>query len=757
MKKTNYDMGWLFSLNGQTQVPVNLPHDFSIGLGRAPDSRMLDKGGFFLGGNGVYRKTLPRTAQEANHRAVLEIEGAYQLAEVFVNGNLAAANQYGYSSFHAELTPWLHEGDNDIEIRVRNNALPNSRWYSGSGLYRHVWLLTAPGPHIQPWGVFAATPEVSTQQAVVQVQTEVSGAGTLRHTLLDGGIPVATCQAAVEAGTGVQQLTVKSPNLWDVDRPRLYTLRSELLAGGAVDTVETTLGIRSIALDRERGFLLNGRALKLKGGCVHHDCGILGAAAFDRAEERKVLAHKQAGFNAIRCAHNPPSPAFLDACDRHGILVMDEVFDCWHMGKTEYDYHLFFDSHWKKDLAAMVLRDRNHPCIAFWSTGNEIVERFGRSEGYAISAALAAAVREMDDTRLISNALCMGWGESGEPADWAAATADFAAPLDVAGYNYLWRRYEEDLERFPQRFVYGTETIAAEAFESWHATLANPRVIGDCVWTSLDYIGESGIGHAYLPHEDGRTHDLGYPWHLANCGDLDICCRPRAQSYYRQILWGHRTTPWIAVHRPNAQGIKAEHNYWGWGDAHHSWSWPGAEGWTTHVDVYSAADEIELFLNGVSLGRQSAGKAARNTASFQLPYAAGELRAVAWVNGVPAGVDTLATCGQPAAIRLNADRAQLKAVWGDLCYVTAEIVDAAGNLVPYADHEMFLCANGAAELVAIGSNDPVSREPYVGNHRHAHQGTLMAVLRAADAAGMATLTVAADGLKASQLTIPVEA
>ncbi len=757
MKKTSLDLGWRFSLDGGEETEVNLPHDFSIGRSRRPDSRMQDRGGFFQGGNGIYKKTLRLPAELEGVRALLEVEGAYMNAEVYVNGNLAAFHPYGYTSFHVDMTPWLISGcDNELEIRVNNDALPNSRWYSGSGLYRHVWLLTGKEAYIQPWGIFVTTPEVSAERSTLHVETEISGSALLRHTLLDdAGRAVAHAEREAATGKTALELAVKNARLWSVDSPYLYTLRTELLrTGKAADAVDTSVGIRSIGLDSEKGFLLNGMPLKLKSGCVHHDCGILGAASWDAAEERKAAALKAAGFNAVRCAHNPPSPAFLDACDRLGLIVMDEAFDCWRTGKTPYDYHQYFDQYWREDIESMVLRDRNHPCVAFWSTGNEIPERFGKSGGYALARELAACVRALDDTRLVSNALCSAWDQ--DVTDWAAQSEEFAAPLDIVGYNYLWQRYAEDLAKYPDRFIYSTETIAGEAYENWQAVLAHPRVIGDCVWTGIDYIGEAGIGHAYLPDEDSRTHGLGYPWHLANCGDLDICCRPRPQSYYRQILWGHRSSPYIAVHRPNAKGLKPQYNYWGWSDVQRSWSWPGAEGWKTHIDVYSANDEVELFINGRSLGRKPAGKAARNIASFEADYTPGVLRAVAYDHGKPAGEDVVATCGAPSAIRLNADRGTIPAAWGGLTFVTAEIVDAEGHVVPYAGNELLFAVSGAGELLALGTGNPVSEEPYTGQSRRAYEGAVLAALRSCGVAGEIVLTVSAQGLKAAQISIQAD-
>lgn len=751
MKKTNFDLNWQFSLGRFLKKQVNLPHDFSTELPRKADSLMAERGGYFQGGDCEYRKLLPAGL---TGRVVLEVEGAYMNAEVFVNGNLAAMHPYGYTSFNVELTPWLKKnGENELTIHVRNNALPNSRWYSGSGLYRHVWLLTADGPHIAPWGVYVTTPAATVEQAVIRVETEVVGDGLLRQTILDAqGRIAASTESSAESGKVVQELTFSDARLWQPDDPYLYTLRSDLVSGGSVsDTIETAIGIRSIALDRERGFLLNGVSLKLKGGCVHHDCGILGAASWDAAEERKVAAHKAAGFNAIRCAHNPPSPAFLDACDRMGIIVMDEAFDCWRIGKVPYDYHLYFEDWWRRDLDSMVLRDRNHPCIVFWSTGNELPERFGMSGGNELSRQLASAIRALDNTRFISNALTFPYDQVIE--DFAKDSEEFAEPLDVVGYNYMWKRYEEDLAAFPNRFIYGTETYPAEAFENWNTALKNPRVLGDCVWTSMDHIGEAGLGKSILPGESPMYLGAKYPWLLSNCGDLDVLGYPKPQSIYRQILWGHRTEPWIAVHRPNDKGLKTEGSQWGWPDVHHSWSWPGAEGFKTYIDIYCDADETELFINGKSLGRKPAGEATRNIASFETVYEPGYIRAVSYKDGKAVSEDSICTTGAPAAIALEADKPEISADWGGLTFVKATVVDAHGNPVPWASNELFFAVCGAGALLAAGSKDPMSDEPFSGNRHSAFEGSAAAAVRSSGEPGEITLTVSAEGLRTAQITI----
>ncbi len=751
VKRINLDLDWQFSAGRLHHERVNLPHDHSVKMPRKPDSLMAERGGYFQGGECEYRKKLPAGLAG---RVVLEVEGAYMNAEVFVNGNRVAFHPYGYTSFLVELTPWLKPGgDNELAIRISNNAQPNSRWYSGTGLYRHVWLQVADGPHVAPWGVFVTTPVVGTDRAVIHVETEIVGEGLLRHTLLDAhGVVIALHESPAVSGVNVRDVSIADVRLWEPEDPYLYTLRSELVAGGlAADAVETAVGIRSIALDRDRGLLLNDKPLKLKGGCVHHDCGMLGAAAWDAAEERKVLAHKNAGFNMIRCAHNPPSPAFLDACDRHGMIVMDEAFDCWRMGKTPYDYHLYFEDWWRRDIESMVRRDRNHPAIFFWSTGNEVPERFGMSGGNELSAQLAAAVRALDSSRFVTNALTFAYEM--EIEDFAKDSMAFSAPLDVVGYNYMWERYGEDLAAFPERFILGTESYPSAAFDNWKMALDHPRVLGDCVWTSMDNIGEAGLGRSILPGESSLYAGAKYPWLLSNCGDLDMLGLPRPQSLYRQIVWGHRSKPWIAVHRPNGKGLKTEGTPWGWPDVHHSWSWPEAAGMRVFIDVYSAADEVELLVNGISLGRKPAGHANRHVASFETSYEAGCIRAIAYVGGTVTGEDAVSTCGLPYAIRLESDRSEIPAAWGGLAYVTATVVDERGNPVPWARNELHFTVSGAGALLASGTGNPMAEDAFAGNRQRAFNGIAMAAVRSTGKSGQALVTVSAEGLVTQQLAI----
>lgn len=786
MEKINFDRGWTFTpdvtphshYSFKGSITVDLPHDYSIIQKRDPESLSGTANGFFPGGTAVYEKKLFVPNDWKNSRIVLEFEGVYMNSTVHINNQLISRHPYGYTSFHCDLTPHLlYNRDNTIKVTVNNGALPNTRWYSGSGIYRHVWILKAGRVSIAPWGVFFKATEVSAEASLLSVSTKVENTGpdpvivTVKSTLYDrDGKVVATdeCKTGISQESdaeAIQEITLHNPILWSDKNPYLYTLKSEILSSGSIiDSSETKVGIRSISFSAENGFRLNGVKMKLKGGCVHHDCGLLGSAAYDRAEERKVELLKNSGFNAIRCAHNPPSPSFLDACDRLGMLVIDEAFDCWRETKNPNDYGVFFEDWWQRDMSSMVLRDRNHPCIIMWSTGNEIIERDGRSQGYLYSVKLAEFIRSLDNTRAITNALCDLWGDPpamwlsdmygdipGENDYWGVLTEKFTEPLEVVGYNYLLKRYESDGIKYPGRIICGTETFPKDAFEYWSEVERLPYVIGDFVWTSLDYLGEAGIGHVW---HNGEKSFLGtYPWHQAFCGDIDICGFKRPQSYYRDCVWGVSEAPHIAVYKPEFHGKPAEISAWGWPDVVSSWTWPGFEGKPLNIEVYSRSQEVELFCNGLSLGRKQSGKTNRYIASFECIYKPGLLEAVAFDNGMKTSRTILKTAGKPASIRLSPDRAKLGSQSGDLCFVTVELIDGEGNIVHNASNQLFFTVCGDGSLLALGSSDPLSEESYTANTRRPYEGRIMAVVHSSGGKGEIVLTASAEGIPASSLLI----
>ena len=753
------DWQWDKSEAGSWKM-VDLPHDWSIELPRRADNPSGISNGFFEMGAGFYEKDLAVPAAWAGKKVMVEFEGVYMNAEVRLDEHFLTRHPYGYTSFLADLTPYLQPGKTQqLKVRVDNTGQLNSRWYSGSGIYRPAWLIMCEPVHIAHWGVYVTTPEVSAQTALVRAQTSLlnESEGEVEvvvrtRVIRPDGSTAGSAEAAgrVLAGKQAQfsiDVRVSSPQLWSPDSPALYRLESEVHAGDQLlDSQTTSFGIRSLHFSAQKGFLLNGQALKLKGGCVHHDNGVMGSASFPRSEERKVELLKASGYNAIRCAHNPPAPAFLDACDRLGMLVMDEAFDCWRDGKNPHDYHILFDDWWQRDIDSMLLRDRNHPAIVLWSIGNEVLER-DRPEGAGIARMLAARVRSVDPTRPVSSAICGTWAGK----DWSTTDGTFAA-LDVGGYNYQWKNYEPDHARYPERIMAGLESFPIEAFENWEQVQKHSYVLGDFVWTSLDYLGESGIGRVSLDSKEGFLGE--YPWHQANCGDLDLCGFKRPQSYYRDILWEVGTQLYIAVHTPVPEGKTAKITQWGWPDVWPNWNWGGQEGRPFKVEVYSACEEVELFLNGRSLGRQPAGRAERHSASFEVPYQAGELKAVGYNASRACAEEILRTSSAPASLRLTCDRAIILP-GSDLGFVTVEILDADGQVHPSADRVVAFSVSGAGELAAVGSGDPTSQEDYRGGSRSTYHGRCLAVVKSGLEGGEIRLRAEADGLEAADIIIRV--
>ena len=550
-----------------------------------------------VGGTGWYRKHFTLASADAKKLVAVRFDGVYMNADFWINGQLLGNHPYGYTSFEFDLTPYLKPAgqENVLAVRVRNEG-KNSRWYSGSGIYRHTWLTVTDPIHVPTWGVFVTTPEVSKEKAVVKIASEVRNASkanvVVRVRVLDAtGKTVTTTESklrlpANETRPVEQTLEVRSPKLWSPDSPELYSAEVEIVAAGkTVDTVSTPFGIRKIEVDAENGFRLNGQMLKLKGGCMHHDNGPLGSAAIDRAEERRVELMKANGFNAIRTSHNPPSPAFLDACDRLGMLVVDEAFDCWERAKNPQDYHLYFKDWSDRDIASMVRRDRNHPSVVIWSIGNEIPEQF-RAE--ATAKMLREAVLSHDATRPITQAICSDWGNV--IRNWDKLSDPAFLHLDIGGYNYLPDKYESDHARHPERVMMGTESYPKDFFDYWSLVEKHPYVIGDFVWTAMDYFGESGIGHSVLSNEKD-SFLMPWPWFNAWCGDIDVCGFKKPQSYYRDVVW-RRSQIEMAVHTPMPDGVWERVSGWGWPDETRSWNWPGQEGKPLQVAVYSRCDTV---------------------------------------------------------------------------------------------------------------------------------------------------------------------
>ncbi len=776
MHKQSLNQAWRFylgdvhrffrqSIDYSTWRVLDLPHDWSIELDRSPDNPSGVSNGWFAMGRAWYIKEFEAPEAWRGKKVMIEFEGVYMNAEVWLNDNFLGRHPYGYTTFTYDLAPYLKfGGQNKLVVRVDNSGQTNSRWYSGSGIYRPVSLYIGELVHVAHWGVAVTTPEISAEQAVVHIETKLENeSDSAREVVLeshvyapDGGL-LATGEAQLVLQPGRdhvlgQDLRVRKPVLWSPETPALYRLETVVRSSDQpADTETTFFGIRSLAYSAEQGFLLNGKSVLLKGGCVHHDDGVMGAASYPDSEERKVRLLKDSGFNAIRCAHNPPAPSFLDACDRLGMLVIDESFDCWREGKNPFDYHVAFDDWWQRDTASMVMRDRNHPSVVIWSIGNEVLERDGRSNGSALARMQAELVRQLDPTRPVTAAINNVRNSDGRT--WESTDGVFAA-LDIGGYNYLWEKYPADHERKPQRIMMGTESFPLEAYDNWMHVVELPYVIGDFVWTSMDYLGESGIGRVYIETDPERPAFLGeYPWHQAYCGDIDLAGFKRPQSYYRDILWGNGEPLYIAVHTPLPEGPTYKISRWGWPDVAASWTWPGREGQTFQVDIYSAFPSVELFLNGSSLGMKNITSQDKLIATFEVPYEPGELKVVGYEDGRAAAEKSIATVQAPAAIRLAPEKETIQAAPESLVFVIVEVVDENGFVNPNADHPIYFTVKGNGVIAAVGSGNPTSTESYRGNQRRAFHGRCVVVVKSNGEPGEICLRAQADGLDTAEILI----
>ena len=711
--RTLFDSDWQFTRNGKT-INVNLPHDWDIY--EAPDpatGATKEGGGWYPAGKGEYKKQFKVESGEwKNKRVMLHFEGVYQKAEVFVNGQKAGQHAYGYTPFTVDITQYLYKDkrDNEVVVKVDNSEQPNCRWYSGSGIYRHVWLVTKKQRYIDEWSVKVTTPDIHT----VNIKAEV---------VMEDGT-----RKPIEKTIHVEQ-----PRLWSPDDPYLYHTTIE--AEG--DVVPVTYGIRTIEYTAEKGFLLNGKPLKINGACLHHDDGVLGAMAFDAAEIRKVRLMKESGFNLIRTAHNPTTRAFLDACDSLGMLVIGEAFDGWRTAKNPYDYSTLIDSCYQEDIHAMVKRDRNHPSIICWSIGNEVIER---KDIRVVTTArkLKQAILEEDNTRPVTEALC-AWDD-----DWEIYDPHFEV-LDIGGYNYMIHKHKSDHQRDPKRVMWQTESFPRDAFKNWKLVQEYPYIIGDIVWTGLDYLGESGIGRNYYEGERPGEHwrEGGQPdWHGAYCGDVDITGYRKPISIYREMLWKEAydgefpSVLSIAVKEPDGYHGKIHQTAWSVWPTWSSWNWPGWEGKPIDVEVYTKAKEVKLYLNDQLIGTKAVSEDTEYKAVFTVPYEPGVLRAEA--SGM---VILLGTAGEPASLRLTPDRRVITADGQDLSFITVEVVDKYGWPCPDAAIPCEAIVKGEGSLLAFASADLKDREPYTSSKVTTWKGRALLVVRSTEKKGKAQIRI----------------
>lgn len=778
LKRDNlFDSGWKFHRGGAlgAESPkfddskwrsLDLPHDWSIedlpGTNSPFNADAISQvnGGFTTGGTGWYRKTFRITDDLNEKQLIILFEGIYMNSNVWLNGEFLGNHPYGYTSFWYDITKMIKSGkENVLAVEVRNEGV-NSRWYSGSGIYRHVWLSAVSPVHVTTWGTYITTPIVNDREAQINIRTSVANksTGDSEITLVTKIMnPSGQLEAEIktlqkiEAGKTleiIQESNINKPSLWSTDNPALYTAITEVNEKGAqVDVCKTVFGIRSISFDAQNGFLLNGKQLKLKGGCVHHDNGILGSRSYNRAEERRVQLLKANGFNAIRSSHNPPSVAFLDACDRNGMLVIDESFDMWKDEKNPYDYHLYFAGWWKKDIESMVVRDRNHPSVILWSIGNEIPNRH-KPEVVEMAKSLTDCIRSLDPTRPVTSAV----------NDLKPDKDPYFAVLDVGGYNYAsggdhnkTSLYETDHQRVPHRVMAGTESYPLEAFGSWMDVIDHPYVIGDFVWASIDYIGEASIGwRGYF-----QKHNF-FPWNLAYCGDLDICGWKRAQSYYRDALWNKNSLSlWVTPPTPSFEVNPDRESWskWHWADVTDDWNWEGNEGKTMEVTIYSSCPGVELFLNGKSLGKKATNRETRFLAVWQVPYVTGKLKAVGYDGKKQVATAELNSAGKASKIRLTTDRSSINADGQDLCYITVELADEKGVRNPKAENKVTFEIDGPGTIIGVGNANPVSLESFQGSERKAWHGRCLVIVRSDTVPGKITLNASSEGMLTEKIEL----
>jgi len=784
-QRLSMDPGWRFTLGdpaGAEQAGfddrqwrrLDLPHDWSIEGTPRQDAPAGGRGGFFPTGTGWYRKAFRLPAGARGREAWLEFDGVYMNSDVWINGVLLGRRPYGYVSFAYDITAHLVPGVNVVAVRVDHSRQPSSRWYNGSGIYRHVWLTLVDQLHVGHWGTYVTTPTADSAGADVVVRTRVENdgpagrSGTLRSVVLDAaGREVARAETTIALAAGAkfeveQRLRVATPRLWAVESPNLYTLRSEVLEGQRpADVTTTTFGIRTIRYDADRGFLLNGRRVKMNGVNLHHDGGAVGAAVPERVWERRLQTLKAMGANAIRTAHNPPAPEFLDLCDRLGFLVMAEAFDEWTIGKVDEGYHNYFAEWSERDVTDFVQRDRNHPSIVLWSAGNEIGEQ-STPDGAGVLRRLVDLFHREDPTRPVTT------GNDNIYADGTPATLAFLNALDIVGYNYVDRWHErretfaeQDRHDHPEWKMIGTESgNIFQSFDERYSLGNDPAVVrpnytsamiiaerrwkwvalrdyfaGDFMWTGVDYLGESF-----------------WPFKGFASGALDITARPKDAYYLWQSQWTDLPVLHLFPH----------------------WNWPGREGQTIPVLAYTNCSSVELFLDRRSLGEKRLEFPAQGTSggwnryalrlvnptttdlhlTWDVPYEPGVLRAVGRRrDGAACGEDVVRTAGAPVAIRLAADRDTITAEPGDVAHVVFEIVDSAGTVVPTAGDLVRFTVTGGS-ILALDNANLQDHDPYRAEQRRAFNGRGLAMLRAAQP-GVLRLSASTDGLRDASVTIQV--
>ncbi|MCR5850738.1 MAG: DUF4982 domain-containing protein [Bacteroidaceae bacterium] len=833
-RKQSFDEGWRFhrgevvnaeavNFDDSKWREVIVPHDFSMEpvayahdyREQTPEWKNWQVGPFSrlsigdsdtgqtVGGTGWYRKTftlptdggsLDKTLRDKTFR--LRFDGVYNQAEVWVNGRKAAMNVYGYMPFVVELNDILsdkaYRNTNDerqvtVAVKAVNEGM-NSRWYAGSGIFRHVWLETTGRLRLDEWDTYVDASEVNGKNALVKVKAKVlnenaaTASGELKVEILDAEshvVATSLTPSPSPKGEGCM-LTVKSPRLWSVDSPYRYTARISLLddAKSELDAIVIPFGIRTISFSVDKGFLLNGKPMKLRGGCVHHDNGLLGAAAIDRAEVRKVELMKAQGYNAVRTSHNMPTEAFLNACDSLGMLVIDECFDQWEEPKRKDDYSNYFSkekqviidgkpvgigtTNFEYDAALMVRRDRNHPSIIMWSIGNEIAQRSDVPRGKELAEAIVRVIKREDTTRPTTFAVCEFWDRQAQKFTWEKDSYRAFENVEVGGYNYGLQYYESDHEKFPERIMYGSESFPNAVAANWNTIEKHPYILGDFVWTAMDYIGEAGISHVVERSDRGWIQNLAWPWFNAWCGDIDLIGQKKPQSYYRDVVWGERQIA-MAVRPSVTDGEYEDALGWCWTAEENHWDWGGYlpvdirpekydnaslrgvvhnvnghRSDSLRVNVYTRESRVRLSINGRVIGEQDVNPD-NYTATFRVAYEPGELKAEV-VRGKKAEV-VFRTSGAPAAIQFESAGKVISASHNDLAYVNIKVVDSDGNLCPTAEIPLDIKTSGARHIAIAGTGHPYDLRSFRSLNPTTFRGQALLIIQPQGEKGTVNITV----------------
>jgi beta-galactosidase len=787
--RINIDNHWYFQLGDEREASereydhsawrvIDVPHDWSIEADPRRDNPAGANGGFFPGGIGWYRRVIDIPADLGEKEKLIEFDGVYMNSEVYCNGNFCGKRPYGYSSFCYDITPFVNPGETAvIAVRADNSDQPNSRWYTGSGIYRHVWLTTVSPLRIGQWGVSIITETINETEASLQSTTSIINNRSetcvieLQSALISSdGSETASAASKAEIGPGekldmVSRLIINQPALWSPETPNLYELHTSVISNGSIiDRLTTPCGIRSIRFDADKGFFLNGENIKLKGVNEHHDAGCLGAAVPDDVVRRRFAILKEMGCNAIRIAHNPASPTFLDLCDKMGFMVVEDAFDEWKEGKTKSGYHQYWDEWWDRDLTDMIRRDRNHPSIIMWSVGNEIIEvREGKPEGLPVMEALQETCHRIDPSRPMTCGCC---------AIRKTNAGGYGPFMDVVGYNGgggACFDYEKDHAAYPERILFASEVphslqtrgvyrtrtwyrdlasnpdverldvphltdeelftgfdkhyqssydnamVRISSIDSWRLTETLPFMCGEFRWSGFDYLGET----------------YAWPAKSWNYGIIDLCGFPKDIFYFYKSRWTDTPMVHILPH----------------------WTWPGLEGKTIPVICYTNCDKVELFLDGASLGTQKMGDAMQ--LRWDVQYQPGMLKAVSYRGGSEAACARQRTASEPVSLRLSCDEDTIQADRTGIGHVAVSIVDKDGNLVPHADHDITIHVDGPAKLIGVENGDPIDTENYKLDHRKAFHGLMLAIVQARRGTGSVTVTAVAAGLRAASCALNI--